>query len=174
MCCLFFVLCFRHSFFFCDLWRQGGRASIFLITFTFHLNSQEVTPSAIFWTSRGRRCRPFPPQYVPSFLSRIGFSILTAGRFSSNIADSRAHVFRKCIYMQEKVYVYAHSVIVELMKFELERLNKWLLVTFDARVCVDSSMTRLLWGRLKYHRNCQEHHGLPLLQSRCCVCSNIE
>ena len=34
---------------------------------------------------------PAPPRYVPSFLvaSRIGFSIPTVGRFSSNVANSR-------------------------------------------------------------------------------------
>ena len=31
-----------------------------------------------------------PPRYVPSFLSRIGFSISTARRFSSNVANSRS------------------------------------------------------------------------------------
>ena len=30
-------------------------------TFTFQLNWEEVLPSAIFWTSRGHRCCPFPP-----------------------------------------------------------------------------------------------------------------
>ena len=34
---------------------------VFFITFTFQLNSLEVLPSAIFWTSRGHRCRPFSP-----------------------------------------------------------------------------------------------------------------
>ena len=37
-----------------------------IITFTFQLNSWEALPSAIFWTSRGHRCRPFSPRYVPS------------------------------------------------------------------------------------------------------------
>ena len=31
----------------------------FNLTFTFQPSSQEVLPSAIFWTSRGHRCRPF-------------------------------------------------------------------------------------------------------------------
>ena len=35
-----------------------------------------------------------PPRYVPSFLSRIGFSIPTARRFSSNVANSRSRAFR--------------------------------------------------------------------------------
>ena len=33
-------------------------------------------------------------RYVPSFLSRIGFSIPTARRFSSNVANSRSRAFR--------------------------------------------------------------------------------
>ena len=33
-----------------------------MITSAFELNSREVLPSAVFfWTSRGRRCRPFSP-----------------------------------------------------------------------------------------------------------------
>ena len=40
-------------------------------------------------TTPGRRCCPFSPRYVPSFLSRIGFSIPTARRFSSSVANSR-------------------------------------------------------------------------------------
>ena len=37
------------------------------IIFTFQLTSQEVLPSAIFWTSRGHRCRPFPPARAFNF-----------------------------------------------------------------------------------------------------------
>ena len=37
---------------------------------------------------------PSPPRYVPSFLSRIGFSIPTARRFSSIVAHSRSRAFR--------------------------------------------------------------------------------
>ena len=37
---------------------------------------------------------PSPPRYVPSFLSRTGFSIPTARRFSSNVATSRSRAFR--------------------------------------------------------------------------------
>ena len=37
---------------------------------------------------------PSPLRYVPSFLSRIGFSIPTARRFSSNVANSRFRAFR--------------------------------------------------------------------------------
>ena len=34
------------------------------------------------------------PRYVPLFLSRIGFSIPPARRFSSNVASSRSRAFR--------------------------------------------------------------------------------
>ena len=37
---------------------------------------------------------PSPPRYVPSFLSRIGFSIPAARRVSSNVANSRSRAFR--------------------------------------------------------------------------------
>ena len=33
----------------------------FVVTFTFQLNLSEVLPATIFSTSRGHRCRPFPP-----------------------------------------------------------------------------------------------------------------
>ena len=37
---------------------------------------------------------PSPRRYVPSLFSRIGFSIPTARRFSSNVANSRSRAFR--------------------------------------------------------------------------------
>ena len=46
-----FVFLFVHLFLF----------DFIIITFFFQPNSQEVLPSAIFWTSRGQRCRPFSP-----------------------------------------------------------------------------------------------------------------
>ena len=36
---------------------------------------------------------PSPPRYVPSILWRIGFSIPTARRFSSNVASPRSRAF---------------------------------------------------------------------------------
>ena len=53
-----------------------------------------------------------PPRYVPSFLSRIGFSIPTARRFSSNVANPRSRAFRYSIFMQEKILTSSrvHSV----------------------------------------------------------------
>ena len=45
-----------------------------IITFIFQLNSQEVLPSAIFWTSRSHRCHPFSPPVCALlfFVSRKG------------------------------------------------------------------------------------------------------
>ena len=67
----------------------------FFITFTLQPNSQEVLLSAIFWTWRGHSCRPFsPPGTGLYFPSRIGFSIPTPRRASSNVANSRSRAFR--------------------------------------------------------------------------------
>ena len=68
---------------------------------------------------------PSPPRYVPSILSRIGFSIPTAHRFSSNVAKSRSRAFRESICAQEKaprnLYEYAHGGIrthaIDLLKY---------------------------------------------------------
>ena len=64
---------------------------------------------------------PSTPRYVPSILSRVSFSIPTARRFSSNVANSRSCAFRQSIIMQEKVptYEYVHSVRVDLAKLIL-------------------------------------------------------
>ena len=43
------------------------------------------------------------PLYLPSPLSRIGFSIPTARRLSSNVANSRSRAFRESLCAQEKV-----------------------------------------------------------------------
>ena len=67
----------------------------FNITFTFQPYSWDFLPSTSFWTSRGHRCRPFsPPVRAFIFLLRIGFSIPTARRFSSNVANPRSCAFR--------------------------------------------------------------------------------
>ena len=46
-----------------------------------------------------------PPRCVPSFLSRIGFSIptCTARRFSPKVSNSRSRAFRQSIIMQKTV-----------------------------------------------------------------------
>ena len=43
---------------------------------------------------------PSPLRHTPSFLSRIGFSIPTARRLGSNVANSRPHAFRWCNTMR--------------------------------------------------------------------------
>ena len=71
--------------------------SFFVLDHRFYFLAQLVGGFTLsdFWTSRGHRCRPFsPPRYVNSFLSRIGFSIPTARRLSSNVADSRSRASR--------------------------------------------------------------------------------
>ena len=50
------------------------------------------------------------PRYEPSFLSRIGFSIPTASRLSSNVTNSRSRAFRESICAQEKVLSYLKRV----------------------------------------------------------------
>ena len=57
-----------------------------------------------FWTSGGLRCRPCsPPGTCLQFLSCVGFSIPTARRLSSNVANSRFRAFRESMCAQEKV-----------------------------------------------------------------------
>ena len=53
--------------------------SYYIYIFYHHFYCPTGLRSAIFWTSRGHRRRPFPPRgYVPSLLSRIGFCYDTA------------------------------------------------------------------------------------------------
>ena len=57
-----------------------------------------------FWTSRGNRCRPFSPRFLPSFFYRAqGSATPLLVDFSSSVANSRVHVFRKSICAQEKI-----------------------------------------------------------------------
>ena len=46
---------------------------------------------------------PSPRRYVLSLLSRIGFSVPTARRFSGNFAHSSSRAIRYSIFIQEKV-----------------------------------------------------------------------
>ena len=64
---------------------------------------------------------PSPPRYVISLLSHIGFSIPTARRLSSNVANSRSRAFCRSIFMQEKVPTYesVNSVRIEPTKLFL-------------------------------------------------------
>ena len=87
------LLPFFHSFFF-----LVGGSSLLLSSSTCkrfypqRSSGQAVVTGAV----------PSPPRCVPSFLSRIGFIIPTARRFSSNVANSRFRAFRS-FFMQEKV-----------------------------------------------------------------------
>ena len=65
-----------------------------------------------FWTSRGHRCRPFPPPVLAfNFYRAKGSAIPLLDDFSSSVANSRSRAFRKSICAQEKVptnlYAYA-------------------------------------------------------------------
>ena len=44
-----------------------------------------------------------PPGTCLQFLSRVGFSIPTARRLSSNVANSRFRAFRESVWAQEKI-----------------------------------------------------------------------
>ena len=65
--------------------RGVGSFFFFLSHFYFPASGQAVVKGVV----------PPPPRYLPSFLSRIGFSIPTARRFSSNVANSRSRAFAK-------------------------------------------------------------------------------
>ena len=51
-----------------------------------------------------------PPRYAPSFLSRIGFSIPTARRFSSKVANSLSRFLLINFYSRKSSYEHVHSV----------------------------------------------------------------
>ena len=77
-----------------------SRLDLFLFFFSFFVSLLLST----FSTSCGLRCRPFsPPGTCLQFLWRIRFSITTARRLSSNVANSRFRAFRESICAQEKV-----------------------------------------------------------------------
>ena len=57
-----------------------------------------------FWTRRCHRCRPFfPPVLAFNFYRALGSAIPLLVGFSSSVANSRSHAFRKSICAQEKV-----------------------------------------------------------------------
>ena len=91
-----------------------SRLDLFLFFFSFFVSLLLST----FSTSCGLRCRPFsPPGTCLQFLWRIRFSITTARRLSSNVANSRTRAFRESIYAQEKsprIYTTIHSGGLEL------------------------------------------------------------
>ena len=86
----------------CFVWGRGASwRFVFCFFFVFFLSSLLLSSSSRmrFYPQRssGRAAvaGAVPsPRYVPSFLSRIGFSILTARRFSSNVANSRSRALR--------------------------------------------------------------------------------
>ena len=66
-----------------------------------------------FWTSRGRRCRPFsPPVLAFNFYRAQGSAIPLLVDFSTSVANSRSRAFRKSICAQENVptNVYEHAL----------------------------------------------------------------
>ena len=70
------------------------------------------------------------------FLSCIGFSIPTARRFSSNVANSRSRAFRQSFfYAKKSPYEYAHSVRIELAKLILVGTRITYQATGDAGYC---------------------------------------
>lgn len=65
---------------------------------TAQLNSWEVSPSAIFWTSRGHSCLPFSPScaclHTFIFIAHmIGFNIPIARRFFATVTHSGSRAF---------------------------------------------------------------------------------
>ena len=76
------------------------RSTFFLvINITSSSNRKRFYRRRLKWTSRGYTCPPFTPPRVPSFLSRIGFSIpfvlsaTFARRLSWNFSKSRSRAF---------------------------------------------------------------------------------
>ena len=67
------------------------------------------------------RVASLPPGTCLQFLSRTGFSIPTARRFSSNVANSRSRAFRSSFFFcaRKSPYEYMHSVRIELAKLIL-------------------------------------------------------
>ena len=79
-------------------------------------------PSAIFWTSRGDRCRPFfPPGTCLQFLSRIGFSFSTVllVDFHRMLLTHALALSAKQFFMQEKVPTSMCTVRIKLAKLIL-------------------------------------------------------
>ena len=89
------------------MWGIGYRTDLpsfflfFVKAFSFQLNSYEVLPSAIFWTSRGHRCRPLsPPVRAFIFIAhRVQHSRCSSIFIECCYCRSRA--FRLSIFMQE-------------------------------------------------------------------------
>ena len=109
----------------------GRNSIVYYILFYFILFTLLLSS---LWTSRGHRCRPFPPPPGScfQFLSRIGFSNPTARRFFVEcVANSRSRAFRKSICAQEKVptnlYEHKHLAGLELAELTYTRLKENLI-----------------------------------------------
>ena len=102
---------------------SGGRTDFFILFFLFqhfYFPAQVVggfTLSDLLDKPWSQVSSLLPPGTRLQFLSRIGFSIPTARRFSSNVANSRSRAFRYSIfYARKSPYEYVHSVRIELAK----------------------------------------------------------
>ena len=88
-CCLFFLFFFL------------------IITFTFQLNSQEVLPSEMFWTSRGHRCRPFsPPLRAFNFYRAQGSVFPLLVDFHRMVLTHALALSANNFFMQEQYVIY--------------------------------------------------------------------
>ena len=97
-------------------WRFDARSPILKARVRLHRCSQHLKVKFVFffltlllssfWTSRGHRCRPFPPPPVLAFMfyRAYGSAIpLLVDFSSSSVANSRSRAFRKSNCAQEKV-----------------------------------------------------------------------
>ena len=105
--------------------KSGSRRRPDEIPFTSQLNSQEVLPSAIFWTSRGHTCRPFlPPGTCLQFLLRTRYTVQHSHCSSifiecCQLTLSRFPPINFSFYPRKSPYEYVHSVRIELAKLIL-------------------------------------------------------
>ena len=76
---------------------SAAHMDVFVFFFIYHTFTFQVLDKA--WS----QVSSLPPGSCLQFLSRIGFSNPTAGRFSSSVANSRSRAFRKSTCAQEKV-----------------------------------------------------------------------
>ena len=139
---------------------MGG--SKFMVGFPAHSHSRTIqngnsrlivsrdNPSVIFWTSRGHRCRPFPtPVRAFIFIAHTGFSIPSARRFSSKVANPRCRAFRKInFYARKSPYEYAlgesrtHEIaVVPLLIGEVPGILRSLYIRNKNPACAISTRT---------------------------------
>ena len=82
---------------------------------------------------------PSPPRYVPSFLSRIGFSIPAARPFSSNVATVALALSANQFLCKKITYEYVHSARIESTKLILVGTR----ITYQATICTISALVEL-------------------------------